>query len=504
MKYLIARLTQSALTLLAVFSSSLTFAALYFEENRGQFPQLGDFVAQSQDYTISVKDSGALIKLYRYDNTESGQQLTEQTSFRFELKNSLPSKSHAGKPAADGGIRNYIGGEDRSTWITNVQTVERVSYPAVYPAIELVYYSNQNGLFEYDFVVTPGGNPADIQYNITGSDKTVLNNAGQLEVWLDDRHMTFEKPVAFQEVDGERQKVEVAYLLKNDTVAFHLGDYDESLTLTIDPVLSYSSYYGGSGGELPAGADVDSFDNIYVFARSTSPDIGTPGSYSPANQPRRQAETSAPSCDDCVEGESPSGQVTRTKVTINYEHLSITKFSPTGDSIVYTTYFPAGDSASNSLKANPGVNSFAVSPSGEAVFGLITTPMGLPTRNSIHDNSNDSTYGYVAKLKSDGTDLVFATYLDLGGGNVFNVRGLDVGPSGETLVTGSVRFGNRLPDIKPITDKSCTDVRAFGDIETMMLRVLPTISMAMHYCWTAMVTFYYRVVLVALSAVALR
>ena len=109
MKHLIARLAQSALTLLAVFSSSLTWAALYFEENRGQFPQLGDFVAQSQDYTISVKDSGALIKLYRYDNIESGQQLTEQTSFRFELKNSLPSKSHAGKPAAAGGIRNYIG-----------------------------------------------------------------------------------------------------------------------------------------------------------------------------------------------------------------------------------------------------------------------------------------------------------------------------------------------------------------------------------------------------------
>ncbi len=463
MKPVIFLLSQLALTLMTAFASTTAFAALYFEENRGQFPQLGDFVAQSQDYTISVEDSGALIKLYRYDNIESGQQLTEQTSFRFELKNSLPSKSHAGKPAAAGGIRNYIGGEDRSTWITNVQTVERVSYPAVYPAIELVYYSNQNGLFEYDFVVTPGGNPADIQYNITGSDKTVLNNAGQLEVWLDDRHMTFEKPVAFQEVDGERRKVEVAYLLKNDTVAFHLGDYDKSLTLTIDPVLSYSSYYGGSGRDVPSGADVDSFDNIYVLARSTSPDIGTPGSYSPANQPRRQAETSAPSCDDCVEGESPSGQVSRTKVTINYEHLSITKFSPTGDSIAYTTYFPAGDSASSGVKANPGTNSFAVSPSGEAVFGLIDTPMGLPTRNPIHDNSNDSRYGYVAKLKSDGTDLVFATYVDLGPGNVFNVRGLDVGPSGETLVTGSVAFQNRLPDIKPITDKSCTDVRQFGD-----------------------------------------
>ena len=502
MKHLIARLAQSALTLLAVFSSSLTWAALYFEENRGQFPQLGDFVAQSQDYTISVKDSGALIKLYRYDNIESGQQLTEQTSFRFELKNSLPSKSHAGKPAAAGGIRNYIGGEDRSTWITNVQTVERVSYPAVYPAIELVYYSNQNGLFEYDFVVTPGGNPADIQYNITGSDKTVLNNAGQLEVWLDDRHMTFEKPVAFQEVDGERRKVEVAYLLENDTVAFHLGDYDKSLTLTIDPVLSYSSYYGGSGRDVPFGADVDSFDNIYVLARSTSPDIGTPGSYSPANQPRRQAENSVPSCDDCVEGESPSGQVMRTKVTINYEHLSITKFSPTGDSIVYTTYFPAGDSASGGLKANPGVNSFAVSPSGEAVFGLAVTPMGLPTRNPIHDNSNDSRYGYVAKLKSDGTDLVFATYVDLGPGNAFNVRGLDVGPSGETLVTGSVALETDYPTSSLSRTKAALMFENLGTRETMMLRVLPTISMAMHYCWTAMVTFYYRVVLVALSAAA--
>ncbi len=57
-------------------------------------------------------------------------------------------------------------------------------------------------------------------------------------------------PVAYQEIDGRRQPVEAAYVLKKQReVGFKVGDYDPSKTLVIDPVIDYSTYLGGSGQE---------------------------------------------------------------------------------------------------------------------------------------------------------------------------------------------------------------------------------------------------------------
>ena len=55
------------------------------------------------------------------------------------------------------------------------------------------------------------------------------------------------KPFAYQEVDGGKQTVAANYVIRRDGgVAFRLGKYDPSHTLIIDPILSYSTYLGGS------------------------------------------------------------------------------------------------------------------------------------------------------------------------------------------------------------------------------------------------------------------
>ena len=68
-----------------------------------------------------------------------------------------------------------------------------------------------------------------------------------------------EAPVAYQEVDGQRVPVAVAYELKDAATeasaaeetclyGFTLGAYDPSLPLVIDPaVLVYCGFIGGSG-----------------------------------------------------------------------------------------------------------------------------------------------------------------------------------------------------------------------------------------------------------------
>ncbi len=69
------------------------------------------------------------------------------------------------------------------------------------------------------------------------------------------------KPVAFQKTKAGRNVVASQYVILNDglTVGFKLGEYDPSLPLIIDPVLSYS--VTGIGGSAIA---VDAQGQAYV------------------------------------------------------------------------------------------------------------------------------------------------------------------------------------------------------------------------------------------------
>lgn len=76
--------------------------------------------------------------------------------------------------------------------------------------------------------------------------------------------------------------------LGDGKIGFQVGAYDHSQALTIDPTLLYSTFVGGSGGELPLagvgiieeGLAVDSSGNAYVAAISVSTDFPTvPGSF---------------------------------------------------------------------------------------------------------------------------------------------------------------------------------------------------------------------------------
>ena len=50
---------------------------------------------------------------------------------------------------------NYILGNDPRRWRFGLSTYERVTYPDLYPGIDVVYYGNQKQL-EFDMVLKPG------------------------------------------------------------------------------------------------------------------------------------------------------------------------------------------------------------------------------------------------------------------------------------------------------------------------------------------------------------
>jgi hypothetical protein len=94
-------------------------------------------------------------------------------------------------------------------------------------------------------------------------------------------------PVSYQRIGGERVPVKSRYtLLKgDDRYGFAVGAYDPRYPLVIDPGLAYSTFLGGTQGDLGGqdlanGIAVDGMGRAYVTGFTQSPDFPTtPGAF---------------------------------------------------------------------------------------------------------------------------------------------------------------------------------------------------------------------------------
>jgi len=113
------------------------------------------------------------------------------------------------------GKANYFIGNDPKQWRTNVPTYERVKYQSVYPGVNLIYYGTQDGQLEFDFLVTPGGDPRVITLevrtqqrnrtaklgseNLAAQPSLRIATNGDLILPIEGGDVRFRKPVVYQE-----------------------------------------------------------------------------------------------------------------------------------------------------------------------------------------------------------------------------------------------------------------------------------------------------------------
>jgi len=170
----------------------------------------------------------------------------------------------------------YIG-NDPKRWRTNVPQYARVRYEEIYPGIDLVYYGNQEGRVEHDFIVAPGVDPGIITLAFQGTDKPKIGRDGDLILQRSassrsaSHEIRLRKPVIYQEVKGARREISSGYVIgKGDRVGFQIGKYDASRSLVIDPVLAigYSTFLGGGSQEKSLAIAVDGAGYAHVTGRT--------------------------------------------------------------------------------------------------------------------------------------------------------------------------------------------------------------------------------------------
>src|SRR5271169_3387657 len=211
---------------------------LSFEPNRRQTSPEVKFLTRGEGYILFLTDHDAVFWLGKAPHTTSVMRMSllgANQNPNFTALEQLPGKS------------NYLIGNNPELWHTNIPNYRKVAEHGVYPGIDLVYYGTQSQL-EYDFVVAPGSSPSKIQIAFQGAKNIHTDADGNLVLSVagsDD--LRLHKPIAYQQVGAEKQLVAANFVLKGkDRVEFGVGNYDPSLPLIVDPILSYSTYLGGS------------------------------------------------------------------------------------------------------------------------------------------------------------------------------------------------------------------------------------------------------------------
>ncbi len=261
-----------------------------FEANVGQTDSQVQYLAHGSGYGLFLAATGAVLNLQTPTAPPSSGQLglssvsvlgssvsvpnsttSDATGVALAM-NLVGANSQAAVTGLDQlpGTSNYFIGNDPSQWHTGIANYGQVAYQDVYPGVNLIYYGNQQQL-EYDFTVAPGADPGIIRLGFQGGDSISLDDQGNLVLSTALGDVLEHAPVVYQEVDSSRQAIAGQFvLLGQDEVGFQVGAYDTNLPLTIDPVLSYSTYLGGNKNDGGNGIAVDGSGNAYITGYTES------------------------------------------------------------------------------------------------------------------------------------------------------------------------------------------------------------------------------------------
>ena len=409
------------------FSSAYGILPLAFEANQGQTAPEVRYLAHGQSYQLFLTNQEAVLSLRQSSapsakSTKGAALVAARTHHKpnAAVKTSvLRMRFDGANPAAEiagtkrlPGKTNYFIGNDPKKWHTDVPSYEAVRYHGIYPGVDMLFYGRQQRL-EYDFIVAPGADPKAIALSISGARKLELNSQGDVLMSVAGGKVALQKPVVYQEVNGQRQEIAGNYTIASDRqIRFAVAAYNHTQPLTIDPVLNYSTYVGGEGFDNANGIALDSAGNAYIAGNTTSTSF-----------PQMNAEGGTP-------GDIALGTV------------FVSELKPDGSALLYSTYL--GGSGNGSF--GEGADAIAIdaaSPANIYVTGFTGSPdfpvstTVPPQQGTAPLSAGNGGAAFITKLAptaSGAGQLAYSSYL---GGSVFDEgHSVAVDATGNAYIAG--------------------------------------------------------------------
>jgi uncharacterized repeat protein (TIGR01451 family) len=398
-----------------------------FELNQGQTDGSVQFLARGAGYTLFLTPGEAVLALHARPTNANRDGDTALSHARqspaAKLASSTPPSTvrllllGANAAALAMGVdplpgkSNYLVGSDPKKWHIDVPTYAKVRYTGLYPGIDLLYYGNQEGRLEHDFVLAPGADPNSIAISLGDSGGAVSDEDGGLTLHTKNGDLTLRSPVAYQTIGGQRTTIPATYLLANNQIKFQLGSFDRRAPLVIDPVIQYSAVFGGSDEDAVSAIAIDSSGSAYFTGTSYSSDF-------PLVHPLQSSAT-------------PTSAF-------------VSKINAAGTALLYSTYLGGTSSTGGGI---------AVDNAGRAYI-TGSTSAGLLLKNAYQPAFGGVSDAFVAVLNPAGDSLAYSTYLG-GTGNDFALS-LALDASQNAYITGYSYGG--FPTLHNILPKATSGI----------------------------------------------
>jgi len=374
--------------------------SLLFVENRGQLPNDVAFVLHGSDKTLYFTPGGVTYVLMR-----KGQRWI----VKLDFLDASPEARLDGE-APEEAVFSYFRGPEAG-WTRGVPTYRRLRYRDLWPGIDLVYHAGIHHI-KYEFVVHPGADPGQIQLVYRGAEEVCLDGDGTLRVKTPVGDLVDAAPVAWQEDDGRRSPVEVAYDPMTDGpgsgrgIGYRVGRHDPKRTLVIDPaVLVYCGYIGGVRADEITGIAVDTLGAVYVTGGTGSDEKSFPVAVGP---------------DLTYGGEGD---------------VFVAKVKADGRGLIYCGYI------GGAYHQRP--YGIAIDGSGNA---YITGTGGFDYPRKVGPNPKQTQGAFVTKINAVGTDLVYSGFI--GGTGITDGYGIAVDTGGCAYVTGKTNCDEKSFPVK--------------------------------------------------------
>ena len=380
------RLKYNILLSFFLLNISITINAeeLNYIKNKGQWDSIinykvniqgGNLFLEDHILTYVFHDAHALHELHELEH-ELGEDFHSEDysidayAFKVELLNTNNTPTITGNNPRDE-YYNYFIGNNPEKWAGNVPLYKGVSYQSIYNGIDLDLYS-QNLNLKYDFIVSPGADPNQIQLKYQHV-KNVHLVKGELHIDIGFNTIIEQKPIAFQNINGTQVEVECNYIFNNKQLSFEFPNgYDETYELIIDPVLIAATLSGSTVTNYGHSATYDTEGNIYTGARNFG--VGYP--------------------------------TTTGAFQLNYggggTDIAVSKLNPDGSALIWASYIGGNDSEYP--------HSMFVQDGELYVLGS-STSADYPTTENAYDNTNNSTDIVVTHFSTNGANLIGSTFI---------------------------------------------------------------------------------------------
>ncbi len=374
---------------------------LTFEPNQGQGPAEFEFFSRGPGYLMGLSATTSTL-------------LVNGAQIRATLVGGKAAVTGTGEQAT-GGVVHYFTGSSREDWRTGIPTFTRVRFRQVYPGVDLVYYGNQRQL-EYDFEIAPGADPTGICVEFEGIEHMRVAPNGDLLLRVAGGELRHRKPRVFQ----SGQELEASYRIsRNKQVRIEIAAYDRSKPITVDPVLSYSSFLGGAGDDRVYAIAVDSEDCVYIAGETLSTNFPAANAFQPWSR--------------------------------GYGDAFVTKLDATGSRVLFSTYLGGSNrDEGTGIARDAGGNIY--------ITGFTRSTNFPVTSGAFRTTNAGGEDAFVAKLAPNGANLIYSTYV--GGSGNDRGTGIALDSSGSILIAGYTGSVN-LPLVSPVQSMYAGDTDAF-------------------------------------------